>query len=153
MAFGKTVEIINKVKSPCIGVCSTGIGDEVCRGCKRFANEVINWNAYSESERRAIKDRINSLLAQVVAGKITVFDQDLLEAELSYQNINYDKNANPHCWVFTLLKAGASQISDLEIYGCLVKHEWREVSLAQLRNKIDQDFYTLSCVHFERYFK
>ncbi|HMW48455.1 MAG TPA: DUF1289 domain-containing protein, partial [Cellvibrionaceae bacterium] len=24
-----------QVRTPCIGVCSTGIGDVVCRGCKR----------------------------------------------------------------------------------------------------------------------
>ncbi|MDC1160500.1 DUF1289 domain-containing protein, partial [Luminiphilus sp.] len=25
------------IRTPCIGVCSTGVGDVVCRGCKRFA--------------------------------------------------------------------------------------------------------------------
>ncbi|MEO1955257.1 MAG: DUF1289 domain-containing protein, partial [Gammaproteobacteria bacterium] len=37
------------VKTPCIGVCSTVFGDEVCRGCKRFQNEVIEWNSYNNS--------------------------------------------------------------------------------------------------------
>ena len=42
------------VKTPCIGVCSTGIGDAVCRGCKRFSHEVIHWNSYSQDHKRAI---------------------------------------------------------------------------------------------------
>ncbi|WP_226704400.1 DUF1289 domain-containing protein [Microbulbifer elongatus] len=49
--------IYKKVRTPCIGVCSTGIGDNVCRGCKRFAHEVIDWNAYSEEQRRIIAER------------------------------------------------------------------------------------------------
>ena len=39
------------VKTPCIGVCSTGIGDSVCRGCKRFSHEVIDWNSYSQEQK------------------------------------------------------------------------------------------------------
>ncbi|MEC7008614.1 MAG: DUF1289 domain-containing protein, partial [Pseudomonadota bacterium] len=35
---------LKPIKTPCIGVCSTGIGDSVCRGCKRFSHEVIHWN-------------------------------------------------------------------------------------------------------------
>ena len=29
-------------------------GDLVCRGCKRFHYEVINWNGYNEEEKRAV---------------------------------------------------------------------------------------------------
>jgi predicted Fe-S protein YdhL (DUF1289 family) len=39
-----------RTPTPCIGVCSTGIGDVVCRGCKRYAQEVIHWNGYSEQQ-------------------------------------------------------------------------------------------------------
>ncbi|MCA4075779.1 DUF1289 domain-containing protein, partial [Pseudomonas kurunegalensis] len=31
------------IKTPCVGLCSTVYGDTVCRGCKRFHHEVINW--------------------------------------------------------------------------------------------------------------
>ncbi len=149
----RRVDIVNKAKSPCIGVCSTGIGDNVCRGCKRYAKEVINWNAYTDEERRAITDRLDSLLSQVVAGKISVVDEALLKQALVFQNVKYDSYADSHCWVFSLLKAGASQINNIEDYGCLIKSEWREVSLERIRDLIDKDFYTLSCVHYERYFK
>jgi hypothetical protein len=33
------------IKTPCVGLCSTVYGDLVCRGCKRFHHEVINWIA------------------------------------------------------------------------------------------------------------
>ncbi len=52
------------VKTPCIGVCSTGIGDRVCRGCKRFAHEVIHWNSYSNEQKQLIEERLSQFLSQ-----------------------------------------------------------------------------------------
>ena len=43
-----------KVKTPCVGVCSTVFGDQVCRGCKRFQHEVIEWNGYSDFEKETV---------------------------------------------------------------------------------------------------
>ena len=147
------LQIDNKVKSPCIGVCSTGIGDSVCRGCKRFSHEIINWNAYSESERLAISGRLHVLLEQVVSGKIVVHDADKLKQELAYQKIPFNENAPPQCWVHDLLKAGASQIDDLAHYGCKLLPEWEGKSFVDIKNAIDNDFFILSQVHYERYFK
>ena len=36
--------------TPCLGICSTTFGDEVCKGCKRFAHEIVSWTKYSEEE-------------------------------------------------------------------------------------------------------
>lgn len=47
--------------SPCIGVCSTTYGDLVCRGCNRFAHEVVQWNAYDEDQRDVIWQRLHEL--------------------------------------------------------------------------------------------
>ena len=47
--------------SPCIGVCSTTYGDLVCRGCKRFAHEVVQWNGYDHEQRDAIWRRLEEL--------------------------------------------------------------------------------------------
>jgi len=44
--------------SPCIGICSTSFGDDVCYGCKRTASEVIEWNSLQDDE----KDKINRRL-------------------------------------------------------------------------------------------
>lgn len=44
--------------SPCIGICSTGLGDELCRGCGRTFHEVNNWARFSDEEKRAINARI-----------------------------------------------------------------------------------------------
>ena len=49
--------MVKRIKTPCIGICSTVFGDEVCRGCKRFQHEVITWNAYSDHEKEQVWKR------------------------------------------------------------------------------------------------
>ncbi len=141
------------VKSPCIGVCSTGIGDSVCRGCKRYCHEIIHWNAYSGDEKRAILERVDVLLSQVVKAKLTIEDEDLLKRQMSLQKIRHDSSSQPYSWVFELLKVGASQIEDLRDFGCSVLPEFASMSMSDLRDSIDEDFYVLSSVHYQRYFE
>lgn len=139
------------VRTPCIGVCSTGIGDSVCRGCKRFAHEVIHWNAYSEEQRRAIDVRLQTLLRQVVEPKLKVVDEGLLRRQIDLQQIRYNPDHNSYSWVFDLLKAGAGQIRDIRQFGCELAPEWRDRPLREVRAAIDNDFFILSSAYYDRY--
>lgn len=47
--------------SPCIGHCTTVLGDDVCRSCLRTFEEITRWVAMSEDERRAVNQRIATL--------------------------------------------------------------------------------------------
>ena len=50
------------IKTPCLGICSTtSVGDVVCRGCKRYAFEVIDWNGYDDEAMAAMV--VNTLIA------------------------------------------------------------------------------------------
>lgn len=143
--------VFNPVKTPCVGICSTGIGDSVCRGCKRFAHEVIHWNAYTEEQRRIIAHRLESYLAQLVANRFNILDEDLLLAQIQHQQINFKPEQSPYCWIFDLLRAGASQIKNLADYGLQLQPRWRGQSLPAIREDIDKEFYALSCAYYERY--
>ena len=143
--------VFKPVRTPCIGVCSTGIGDSVCRGCKRFAHEVIDWNAYNHDQRFTIAQRLEYFLAQVVENKIRVFDEQRLLTQIRHQQIRFNEAQSPYCWVNDLLRAGASQITDPAVYGLELQHPWRAVSLVEIKAAIDRDFYTLSCAHYQRY--
>ncbi len=44
--------------SPCVGICSTSLGDEVCIGCGRSFAEVRDWNQYSDDEKIAVNLRL-----------------------------------------------------------------------------------------------
>ena len=139
------------VKTPCIGVCSTGIGDSVCRGCKRFSHEVIHWNSYSQEQKRIIDQRLSGFLSQCVSNKLEVTDRALLRWQLQVQNVRYVEHHDEYCWVFSLLKAGAGQIDDSRDFGFEVDLRFRDLSLAQLREEIDSEFMTLSQAHYDRY--
>ncbi len=87
--------------SPCIGVCSTTYGDLVCRGCNRFAHEVVEWNAYDEDQRAVVwgrlaelrdgsvarhlsRERVGALCADAAAVKIRT-REDMSDASLAYE--------------------------------------------------------------------
>lgn len=44
--------------APCIAVCSTTQGDDVCKGCGRSFQEVQAWPALSPAEKREVWHRI-----------------------------------------------------------------------------------------------
>ncbi len=139
------------VKTPCIGVCSTGIGDNVCRGCKRFCHEVIHWNSYTQAQKSIIDDRLATFLSQCVRSKLEVTDKALLLWQLRVQQLPYVTHYDEYCWVFSLLKAGAGQIDDVADYGFVIDRHYRNLPLTELKDLIDQEFYTLSEAHYERY--
>lgn len=141
-----------KVRTPCIGVCSTGIGDLVCRGCKRFTHEVIGWNAYTPTQRRLINTRLDSLLTQLIQPRVDILDARKLALQLNTQKIRHNPDLSPYSWFMDLLKAGASQITDLNDYGCRLVAVCEQKNLLELKQQLDEEFYLLSLVHYERYF-
>lgn len=48
-------------ESPCIGHCTTVLGDDVCRSCLRTFDEISRWVGMSDEERRAVNCRIARL--------------------------------------------------------------------------------------------
>ena len=123
----------------------------VCRGCKRFAHEVIGWNGYTEEQRQLVVDRLDSFLVTIVSHKIDIFDETLLLEQLEYQQVTFDKSLSPSRWVYELLRAGAGQIQNTEAYGFRLRADWERFSLEEIRQFLDQDFFTLSSAHYERY--
>jgi len=46
--------------TPCIAICSTSQGDDVCKGCGRTFAEVQHWNEMQPTEKRATWQRITA---------------------------------------------------------------------------------------------
>ena len=44
--------------APCIAICSTSQGDELCKGCGRTFDEVQHWPGYTPTEKRSVWRRI-----------------------------------------------------------------------------------------------
>lgn len=54
--LGKCVSVAD---NPCIGVCSTSVmpDDDRCKGCGRTRTEVIDWETYTDLEKKIINLR------------------------------------------------------------------------------------------------
>jgi len=44
--------------APCIAICSTSQGDNICKGCGRSFDEVQQWTSMSPAEKRTVWRRI-----------------------------------------------------------------------------------------------
>ena len=47
------MSILNRPKTPCEGLCSHNVGDDICRGCCRTVDEVRDWPAMTQEQRKA----------------------------------------------------------------------------------------------------
>ena len=140
-----------KVKTPCVGVCSTVFGDQVCRGCKRFQHEVIEWNGYSDTEKESVWNRLESLKVLIMKSKILIQDKALLKSKLDHHKISYYEKVNPYCWVFDLIKQASQTIMDIQEFGLQFVLN-KPVDLGDLKQLIEEELFALSEAHYQRYF-
>ena len=140
------------VKTPCIGVCSTVFGDEVCRGCKRFQHEIIKWNAYDDIEKRSVLNRLELLKVQIMQSKVMIIDEDLLRSKLHEYKVKFDKDSDSLCWVFDLLRSGSQSIADPSEFGFDLINS-SVLNLSELKRVMEEELFQLSEAHYQRYFK
>ena len=141
-----------RAKTPCVGICSTSIGGDVCRGCKRFGHEIIDWNGYSDEQRQLVLSRLDQFIQQIVSNKIEIVNVSCLKQQIVFQQLNIDLSLSPSRWVYELLRQGASQIHQPEAFGIKVREPWHHYSLEEVKQLLEDDFYALSSAHYERYF-
>jgi len=152
-AFKTSKMVFKTIKTPCIGVCSTSIGDSVCRGCKRFVHEIIGWNGFNDEQKRLVDCRLELFLTQIVQTRFSLLDEALLKRQIAIQQVRVLEHRNSWCQLFEFVKAGASQIRDPAMYGFEILPNHRHTSLVRLCHDVDEEFWTLSYAHFERYFR
>lgn len=141
----------NLMTTPCVGICSSGIGDDVCRGCKRFAHEVIDWNSYTHEQRELILKRLDKFLIQIIKIKLYLFDNNKLIKLLKDDDVVYDETRDPHCWAYELIKSRRREHIDPELWGCRLQPAFVGLSVGALQESIEKDFFDLSHAHYERY--
>jgi len=138
--------------TPCVGICSTAIGDYVCRGCKRFNHEVISWNLYAEKQKQAIWARLEFLLKITMKDKLVIIDQNLLANFLDQKGFSFNAKHSSWYWLYIFLSKfnNLAQI-DLNLMGVSVLPKFKQLKLSELRDLIDANFYLLSKNYYARY--
>ena len=138
--------------SPCIGVCSTTFGDLVCRGCKRFAHEVVDWNGYEADQRQAIWRRLAELRDASVAGFLSVIDPDALRAAAARLHIvPMPEQSLPTLAYETLRRTRGAP--DFAALGLAPSPAGAAIPPAELFATISREFLTRSTAAYERNFR
>ena len=140
-----------KTRTPCVGICSTTYGDEVCRGCKRFYFEVINWNKYDKDEKVAIWTRLESLKTQIIYSKIKKINSEKLSKKIAELDLKIKTDLNEYCQVFDLIKLVSESFEDLSEFGISLNHECK--NLEKLKKELEEELLALSEAHYSKYFK
>lgn len=141
--------LFHRTPTPCVGICSTTYGDTVCRGCRRYLHEVIDWNRYGEDEKRAIWRRLDSLQAQILPNHFLIAAADRLRAQLRHYRIPHRAEADDWGCLYALLKATARQAPDLAEFG-VIRLDRSRKTLEQLRDQINGELHTLAAAYYER---
>ncbi|MDN3526563.1 DUF1289 domain-containing protein [Halomonas sabkhae] len=106
-----------RVVSPCVGVCSTTLGDRVCRGCQRIDDEIRDWPALEADQRGERMAELDALRASVASRHLRVVDAVALQAQLDRHRIRYREDQPALSRAVELLRVGRGRIRDLSRYG------------------------------------
>ncbi|TNX93407.1 DUF1289 domain-containing protein [Acinetobacter radioresistens] len=90
--------------TPCAGRCSTVFGDQVCRGCRRFNHEVIQWNTYTVEERMAVWQRLDAQLDQILVPMLPMAQLAQVEEFVLSKRVRLLENATQGRKLYHALK-------------------------------------------------
>ena len=143
----------NLSSTPCIGICSTTFGDDVCKGCKRFSHEITNWGKFSTDERAVVNSRLEQFKTTILEEKFTISDSELFESKMNEFSINFNSSLEPITWIFDLLRASSNKDLNVNDFGVEILPAFSDLSLIELRDLINQEMLQLSEAHYYKFFK
>ena len=143
----------NRSSTPCIGICSTTFGDDVCKGCKRFSHEITNWGKFSTDERAVVNSRLEQFKTTILEEKFTISDSGLFESKMNEFSINFNSSLEPITWIFDLLRASSNEDLNVNDFGVEILPAFSDLSLVELRDLINQEMLQLSEAHYYKFFK
>lgn len=136
-------------RTPCIGICSTTYGDLVCRGCKRFAHEIVGWNGYRDEQRELVWARLHALLAQSVRVYLRVVDEALLRRLAGEARVPDAATLPPDVLAFHAMRFRPLPLAALG----LAAHDDGAPETRDVMVAIDREFHIRSQAYYEASFK
>jgi predicted Fe-S protein YdhL (DUF1289 family) len=137
--------------TPCVGICSTTYGDLVCRGCKRFAHEIVAWNTYTDAQRERVWERLVQLRDAATAMFVVIDDRAALHEAVRAARLNDPRDRTELSLAYQLLRRRARSIEGVASLGlrALVDDVSSPVAI---RDAIDAEFQMRSAACFEHSF-
>ena len=140
------------VRTPCIGICSTTYGDLVCRGCKRFAHEVVGWNQYDTEQRSTVWHRLDELRDASVSEFLRVTDEPALREAAASLRIPFATERSALSITYEVLRR-LPRSPNLDQLGLTRSDFAAQLEPERLFVAIDREFYTRASAAYERSFR
>src|SRR5690606_34582642 len=141
---------LNRVHTPCIGVCSTTFGDTVCRGCKRFLHEIVDWNRYSDAQKMLVWQRLDLLLCTEVGDYLDVVAAAGRSRLPVFPTIRHQPQLSPPGWVPGRLKAAGQRALPSGHFGLRSTSPAAGLPPRQLYDRIRAEVYALPEAQYDR---
>ena len=136
--------------TPCVGLCSTVYGDQVCRGCKRFSQEIIAWNALTQTQRAAVWQRLRQLLEPLLHERIEVLSVLVLRQTLLQMSPGLPEDMPVMLLAHRALLRAVDHDA-LKQMGIRLRPEQEMKPLKQVREELDRQFFAVSEAYFQRH--
>ena len=136
-------------RTPCVGICSTTYGDLVCRGCKRFAHEIVQWNGFAGDQRERVWQRLYALRDGAVAAQLKIEDIGKLRAAAARLKVGEADTLSEGNLAFEVLRRVARRAPALLALGL---HDPQQRPALEVLEAIENDFYQRSLARYERDF-
>lgn len=137
-------------RTPCVGICSTTYGDLVCRGCKRFAHEIVMWNSFADAQRETVWQRLHGLREGAVSSFLSVDDQALLERTAERLRVPGCASLSPANLAYEVLRRLARRVASPGDVGIRAHGQQDAVALLEA---IEQEFYARSLAQYEHSYR
>ena len=141
--------------TPCVGICSTTFGDLVCRGCKRFSHEIVDWNSYDDSQKEIIWERLEKIKEQVVGQIVKRKDEKLFQSAIEAQKINEQQEHQATYVLLQRLVRHSKQLSFAGLENASPDYEANEEEIDSLvtLQQIDKEIVVRSRAFYELSYK
>ena len=135
-------------RTPCVGICSTTYGDLVCRGCKRFAHEIVQWNGYNHDQQASVWQRLHRLRDEVVLQYLHVENRQKFALACERAQTS---GAGVAARAYAVTRLLVEQSEPLHSAGLVAINS--QADALQVLQTIDAEIYKRSLAHYERNFK
>ena len=140
-----------KTRSPCVGICSTTYGDLVCRGCRRFAHEIVGWNGYTEPQKAAVLRRLKQIKKEVISQYLIVANRsrfDELCEEIGFNSADLGEKIYA-VLAYLITKSEKIDSSGIKVTGLCEE----SLDVFKLMSFLESEMYVRAQAHYERNFK
>lgn len=123
----------------------------MCRGCRRFAHEIVDWNGYTEVQKASILERLKQIKHEVLSQYLIIEDKDKFEGfcrELGFGFVDLEER------MYAVLAYLITKSERLKISGLAVSDSLEGCSDAsELMRFLELEMFTRAQAHYERNFK